>query len=478
MIYLAPSIWRSMDPRTAVSIMAVPASNPDGERLMIEPLWNDALIARSRSMLATQFLQTEADVMVTVDDDIVWNPEDFWKIVEGARATRSIYCGPYVVRSEKAGLASRVFPGTQLAIKATPHRRPVEIEYAATGFAAIHRDVVEAMIEGEFRDADGTHRIRLCDRGGAFPFYPFFQTFSKEEEDGKLFYLSEDWAFSERARQLGFTVWMDQSIILEHMGWYPYSVADMNRPGESPYPSSGTDVLDIPEQRRVTGQPLLDSLIADIAAWAEEDPGDVRRMLPEGTALLARLWEERPADETEEAWYLREDVGMAYVADLAAWHLRGGGGLRHAYGLKGSVLDVGGGIGTFSLIASKTASVTYIEPNKIMTEFAAYRVNSNGLENGRLIGFSSIDEVPEGTRYDTVVAWHVFEHVADPEALLAKCVAHLQPWGTLITQSDFCQHDTHPMHHDRDDWEDVLARHGLSCVSPDVYQLAPARVAA
>ena len=55
----------------------------------------DALIARSRSMQATKWLDvlTDADVMVMIDDDIVFEPEDVWKIVEGARETRGIYGG-------------------------------------------------------------------------------------------------------------------------------------------------------------------------------------------------------------------------------------------------------------------------------------------------------------------------------------------------------------------------------------------------
>lgn len=458
-----------MDPRTVSSVLASITSNPTREHVIFEPLWNDALIARSRSLLATKFLETEADVMVIFDDDVVWNPADFWKLVEGARETRSIYCGPYVTRSDRPHLASRMFHGSPVAIAATPQRRPIEIEYAATGFVAIHRDVFEAMLQGEFEDANGRHRIWQCVKGGGTPFYPFFATFTLKDSAGDYHYLSEDWAFSERARQLGFKVWMDQSIILEHMGWYPFTVADLNRSDESPLPSTGTDLVEVEGGYRETGEPLLDTLIRDIADWAGESEGDVRRMLPEGQAVLARLWNERT--ESELDWYKREDVGMAYVSDLAYWHLNGGCPLKLAEGLTGRVLDFGAGIGTFALKAARTADVTVIEPNLTMTDFLIHRANRHGLE---LVGFGNLDAVPAG-QFDTIVAWHVFEHLPNPVQVLRQLKARLAPLGTLITQSDFDRHDSHPMHHVRDDWEQVLAAEGFASVESDRYCLAPAR---
>ena len=72
-IYIAPSVHRSLDVRTAVALQAAMHASPTQERVIWEPLWGDALIARSRSMQATKWLDvlTDADVMVMIDDDIV-----------------------------------------------------------------------------------------------------------------------------------------------------------------------------------------------------------------------------------------------------------------------------------------------------------------------------------------------------------------------------------------------------------------------
>lgn len=465
MIYLAPSIWRSVDPRTMSAVLASITSNPTGEHVIFEPLWNDAWIGRSRSLLATKFLETEADVMVIFDDDVVWNPEDFWKLVEGARETRSIYCGPYVTRSDKPHLASRMLPDTPVEIISTPQRRPVEIQYAATGFVAIHRDVFEALLAGEFRDADGSHRIHLCAKGGGIPWYPFFQQFTVQDESGEYHCLSEDWALSERARQLGFKVWMDQSIILQHMGWYPFSVADLNQ-YTSPFPSTGTDIVEVAGKPASAGHPLLDSLIEDIAEWAGETVGDVRRMLPLGTAKVAQLWANRPEGQAEAEWYQREDVGLAYISDLAWWHLNGGAPLALAEGLAGKrVLDYGAGIGTFALAAAQAgASVDIVEPNPAMQEFMTWRANKYGLA---LRGWKHI---PTQQAYDVAVAWHVFEHVEAPEAALLGLKLALGEGGQLITDSDFHCDDGHPMHHTHPDWAGALARMGFEPISAGVYR--------
>lgn len=457
-----------MDPRTASSIYASIACNPTTEGVIWQPLWNDALIARSRSLLATDFLETDADVMVIVDDDIVWNPVDFWKLVEGARESRSIYCGPFVTRSATAHLASRMLPNTPVEIINTPQRRPMEIEYAATGFVAIHRDVFERLLEGEFRDADGVHRIHKATKGGGRPFYPFFAPFTLLDCTGEYHYLSEDWAFCERARQLGFKVWMDQSIILEHMGWYPFTVADLARP-DSPLPSTGSDIVEIPGMDRKTGDPILDTLIEDIAEYFEENVGDVRRMMATATADLARLWETKPETESEEDWYRRDDVGMLYVLDLAAWHLRGGGvpsALIRRIGPHSRVLDWGAGIGTASLrVANREAIVVAEEPNDTMRYFLFWRAEKHR-QYGRVL---SPDRDEELGYFDAIIAWHVFEHVADPVAELANLCGRMAEGGYLITDSDFDKHDDHPMHHVRDDWELVLARHGFRRIEPGVY---------
>lgn len=467
-VFVGPSIWRELNVLTATRMMVALTTAPQTEQVIWAPLWNDALIGRSRSIMCTEFLKSTADVMVIIDDDIVFEAEDFWKIVEGARETRSIYGGGYVTRSTAPHLTSRVFPNTTITWAQGPVRRPLEIQYLATGFFAIHRDLMEAMVDAEFTDADGTHRIAECVLGADRPFYPFFSPFQALEEDGRRHYLSEDWAFCNRARQLGFRVWMDQSIVLQHMGLYPYTVADLENPGNA-FPSRGIERVEIESDGPPrTGEPLVDTLLDDIAEWAGEDPGDARRMVEQGAEDTHRLFEERPASEPEAAWYRRDDVGMAYICDLASWHLKGLGAWGVAAGdVTGErILDYGSGISTWGLIAARNgARVTSYEPNPVMREFAQWRATKHGIDGYEVV----TDPVALGDGYDAIVCWHVFEHLEEPEATLRRLLTHLAPGGRLITESGFDDH-LPAQHHAHDDWAGALAAAGLVEVSPAVYR--------
>lgn len=250
-VYIAMPVWRYLDVRVAHSICAVMASTDDHEKIYLETFDGDALISRTRSQLATKFLTSEeledADVMVIIDDDVQFTPDDFWKIVEGARTKNALYGGIYATRSLKPHTAALAWSGQELAFgEGAP---AVPIRYLATGFMAVPRKVLEDMVDHEgFQSVHGKERIVYCEQGvGSHPMYDFFRCFEIEEPDGRIHYLSEDWAFCERARQCGYEVWADQSIILQHRAVVSITVADIANPGyaltEFGAPSKGESVL-------------------------------------------------------------------------------------------------------------------------------------------------------------------------------------------------------------------------------------------
>jgi GT2 family glycosyltransferase len=178
----------------------------------------DALITRSRSRVVSDwYRETNEDVFLMVDDDVVWKPEDAVKVVELAREKRGIAIGAYAVKDGRH-LACRRFPDQVILFgEDSP---PVEIQWPATGFMAVHRDVLDAMVAHP-------ETFPLCDVGIA-PTWMFFDAFTIRHEDGHHEPLSEDYAFGYRARELGFGVWLDPSVILWHMGTFPYDVHHMD----------------------------------------------------------------------------------------------------------------------------------------------------------------------------------------------------------------------------------------------------------
>lgn len=209
--------YRSVTIDSLQSIMGLTAGNQVGWRLRVKA--GDALISRSRSILVTQWWRdTNDDVFLMVDDDVTFSPNDADRICELCRSGLDIVCGAYPVHNGEH-FACRTMPGL---LKATfgPGQPPLEIVYAATGFMAVHRKVIDAMI------AKG---LPLCNATQPWSFYPLFNPMVVESESqGGYEWLSEDWAFSEEARRLGFRVWMDMQTVLAHTGNVSISPRNMS----------------------------------------------------------------------------------------------------------------------------------------------------------------------------------------------------------------------------------------------------------
>ena len=191
------------------------------------PQVGDALIERARGISATYFLrQTDADVHLSIDSDIVgFTVEDTLKLCELAEEY-GIVGGSYVCRS-----ASRTFPASHYAadvrVEHAFDHTPVPVKWCATGFLAVHRRVFERLAE----DLPLLHRSQL------WAFHNFYGPFEYEDADtGEPILLSEDYAFCERARRVGFESYIDPAVRLGHLGSYVYRLEDTAQSQLEPQP--------------------------------------------------------------------------------------------------------------------------------------------------------------------------------------------------------------------------------------------------
>jgi 2-polyprenyl-3-methyl-5-hydroxy-6-metoxy-1,4-benzoquinol methylase len=93
---------------------------------------------------------------------------------------------------------------------------------------------------------------------------------------------------------------------------------------------------------------------------------------------------------------------------------------------RGSLLDVGAGLGTFLSIAADrgwTVAGTEVSSTAIRYVAATYGIE---LVHGQL------DEVELATRFDVITLWHVIEHVPDPVLTLRACRTLLAPGGRVV----------------------------------------------
>ncbi len=178
----------------------------------------DSDIGRSRAILTTGWwTQTGDDTFLMIDHDISFSPDDADRAVELCRNGYDIVCGAYPVHNG-AHFACKTLPGTT-DIQFGAGQPPIEIQYAATGFMAVHRRVIDKLVT----------TMPLCHSVQPWAYYPLFpQPVVEDADAGGWARLSEDWGFSHIAREAGFKVWLDPQTILSHGSDIPISVTNMD----------------------------------------------------------------------------------------------------------------------------------------------------------------------------------------------------------------------------------------------------------
>ena len=175
--------------------------------------YNDSLLPRSRNMIASDFLveRPDVDVLVMIDTDIGFKLEALDDLVDLAREKRGVAGGCVAIRAEETWMNVRTLPGQPIDVG--PGCMPQEVRYVGAAFMAIHRDVLEKLKE-EMENVGFDH-----------PRWGFFNMMDKQYKTRGLEDLSEDFAFCERAREAGFTVWALTQHQLEHHGLYAYRIS-------------------------------------------------------------------------------------------------------------------------------------------------------------------------------------------------------------------------------------------------------------
>lgn len=209
--------FRSVSMPTHRSIVQLLTKDRQNERGWREQDGSEAGINRARSIRASKWWSNTADdVFLMLDDDIVFEPEHAEHIVDLCRNGHDVIAAAYPVR-DGGHLALRTLEG-QNEIQFGPGQLPKEMLYVSTGFFAVHRRVLDALIP----------TLPLCHANQPWSFWPLFDFKAIPDENaGGYTYLSEDWYFCHMARELGFKVWLDVSIKLKHMGQVPVSVDNM-----------------------------------------------------------------------------------------------------------------------------------------------------------------------------------------------------------------------------------------------------------
>jgi hypothetical protein len=228
-LYLAtPCYGGTINLKYMHSVLALQeACRARGIGLYVDLMGGDALITRARSRLAAQFLaHGEATHILFCDADIGFAPENVFRLLEADKPVIAAVCPMKHIDWARARVAAKADAPDLMAASLgyvvrfipTPDNS-VEIEngiakvaYGGTGFLMIARPALQRIV-----DAHPELHAKMGDMGDklAAEAVMVFETMI-EPETGQ--YLSEDYAFCRRWRDLGGEIWADMEARLTHAG--------------------------------------------------------------------------------------------------------------------------------------------------------------------------------------------------------------------------------------------------------------------
>jgi hypothetical protein len=193
----------NIDSAFALANLAVKAGNL-GIKLYLSHVSGCSLITKARNGLVADFLESDADSMLFLDADVIANADDILRLF-ALSLDKDITAGIYPRR----GSDRKFFLDYHLDDKGALEfdaNGLLRISRIGTGFMMIQRHVLETMI-------------------AKHPEWAYFNNVSNRTEYA-LFdlgivngeYYGEDYLFCDRASGDGFTVFLDPSISLPHIG--------------------------------------------------------------------------------------------------------------------------------------------------------------------------------------------------------------------------------------------------------------------
>jgi hypothetical protein len=197
--------------KLAISLARVAQAAPQhGIEIQIGSVCGCSVVSRARNLLAKDFLESKCTDLLFIDSDINFEPEDVFRLMAWTSdAKKGIVAGvPRVRGEERVYIAALDYDeNNELTMNAMGLVRAKRV---ATAFMMVRRDVFETLVEAH---PEWTYYDKKSDRN-----LPALFDFKLTEEG----YMGEDFLFCDRAREVGFEVWVDPTIKLGHMGVQEY----------------------------------------------------------------------------------------------------------------------------------------------------------------------------------------------------------------------------------------------------------------
>lgn len=175
-------------------------------------------VARQRGILASQALHEGYERILWVDSDVIFDPEDALRMESHGK---EIVGGVCALRS--ATRFNCIFESNQIEVVFGEGGGLLKVVSVGTGFLSTHRSVYEGIIKAGL--------VTECHGDDGHAVYPFFghqcSTIGNRKD---VLYLGEDFSFCLRAKHAGFSIYVDTTVRLGHLGLHPFSWEDVITP--------------------------------------------------------------------------------------------------------------------------------------------------------------------------------------------------------------------------------------------------------
>jgi len=156
----------------------------------------DSLIQRARNSLVRLALTGGYDDLFFIDSDCEWEPEWFFRLLD---RPEPIVGGALVKKSDKEGYTVKL---VDKQLKWSEDKKLIQVDGVGTGFMKISRFALQKLWDiSESYTSEGEEYRMICDI---------------KVENGDL--ISEDYILGNKWKNLGYKIWLDPTITLNHIG--------------------------------------------------------------------------------------------------------------------------------------------------------------------------------------------------------------------------------------------------------------------
>ena len=172
----------------------------------IDTLSNESNINRARNSCAAKFLSEDCTHLIFVDADIQFNPRDIVKLVGH---DKDIVGGIYPQKTLPPKMVVNTLDN------AKTEGDLIEVGTLGTGFMLVKRTVFEQMISAGATPYGDDIGLSDTENNNQDDFFN-----CTIDSNGR--YLTEDWSFCRKWRELGGEIWADTTVALAHVGYYRF----------------------------------------------------------------------------------------------------------------------------------------------------------------------------------------------------------------------------------------------------------------